>query len=215
MIAGSSVGALKGAFLAADPSPQRADQLATLWRRMPGRRVFPGSRMGVAARVLGRTISLYSNEGLRRLLIEQLPYRVLEEASVPLIVVATDLGTGRERRLHTGPVAEAVLASAAIPGIYPPVGRDGALLVDGRARPASRAASANVTSAVSVQPPSRVANVISWRSGTRSISDAAVNRPVDWEIEPSGLAMALTPVVAATTTALPCSTARRRAIASC
>ena len=46
-------------------------------------------------------------------------------------VIATDLLSGAEVRLSEGDAAEAVLASAAIPGIFPPVSRDGRQLIDG------------------------------------------------------------------------------------
>jgi NTE family protein len=47
------------------------------------------------------------------------------------VVVATELATGAERRLRRGPVIDAVLASAAIPGVFPPVHWDGVWLCDG------------------------------------------------------------------------------------
>lgn len=72
-----------------------------------------------------------SPEALRRTIQRGLPYRHIEDAAVRLVVVATDLRTGEERRLERGPVVDAVLASAAIPGVFPPVLWEGALLVDG------------------------------------------------------------------------------------
>lgn len=80
-------------------------------------------------RLAGRGDYLYSPAALRRLLEASLPYGRLEEAAVPLVVVATDLATGLERRLSAGLVIDAVLASAAIPGLFPPVRWEGALLV--------------------------------------------------------------------------------------
>jgi NTE family protein len=68
---------------------------------------------------------------LRALLETHLGYRQIEDASVSLVVVATDLSTGAERRLRAGPVVPAVLASAAIPGVFAPVPWGSDLLVDG------------------------------------------------------------------------------------
>lgn len=132
LIVGSSVGAINGAFLAAVPGAAQAERLVQLWRQLQGHQVLRGSRLALTARVLRRASSLYSDAALRRLLAEQLPYRLLEEAKVPLIVVAGDIRAGTPRQLRHGPVVEAVLASAAIPGIYPPVRwPDGTQLVDG------------------------------------------------------------------------------------
>jgi hypothetical protein len=53
------------------------------------------------------------------------------------------------------------------------------------------------------------------RNGTVSTIRSSVNIPVDRTTLPSGRTTALTPLIAATTTARPCSIARRRAIPSC
>ncbi len=66
-----------------------------------------------------------------------------------------------------------------------------------------------------IAPPNLVANVMSVRNGTESTIRSSVNMPVDWTTLPSGRTTALTPLIAATTTARPCSMARSRAIASC
>src|SRR5260370_2494420 len=55
----------------------------------------------------------------------------LEQAAIPLHLVAFDLLAGTEVRLSDGPLADAVLAAAAIPGVLPPVRWRGRLLVDG------------------------------------------------------------------------------------
>jgi NTE family protein len=68
---------------------------------------------------------------LRNLLHQHLLFDDLEDAPIQLLVVATDLLTGREVPLHTGDAHRAVLASCAIPGIFPPVPLDGMALVDG------------------------------------------------------------------------------------
>ena len=55
----------------------------------------------------------------------------LEDAEIPLEVVTTSLTNGEERWIADGPVVDALLVSAAIPAIFPPVAIDGDLLVDG------------------------------------------------------------------------------------
>ena len=131
LLVGTSVGAINASFLAADPSPERARCLVKIWQELRTRDVFPTSAGGQLVHLALGSDHLCSPDGLRALLDQHRGYREIEEATVPLVVVATDLLTGAERRLRAGPVVPAVLASAAIPGVFPPVswGRD--LLVDG------------------------------------------------------------------------------------
>ena len=68
---------------------------------------------------------------LRRLIARHLQLERLEHAEVSLHLVALDLLSGQEVRLSEGPALDSVLAAAAIPGVFPPVRRDGQLLVDG------------------------------------------------------------------------------------
>ena len=55
----------------------------------------------------------------------------IEEANIPLAIVATDVGTGEKIVFRSGSVRDAVLASTAIPGLFAPFTKDGRLLVDG------------------------------------------------------------------------------------
>jgi NTE family protein len=59
--------------------------------------------------------------GLRSLLRRHIDFDRLENAAIPLHVIAAELKSGRERRLSDGDVIEAVVASAAIPAVFPPV----------------------------------------------------------------------------------------------
>ncbi len=74
---------------------------------------------------------LLSNEKLGALLGENIGKKRIEDARIPLAIVATDIATGEEVVLYEGDVAKAVMASSCIPGIYVPVELDGRLLVDG------------------------------------------------------------------------------------
>lgn len=107
------MGAVNAAVLAAEPTLERAAELVPVWAALSGRDVFPGSRIEPpgAPRAADH---LYAPTGLRHLLERHLPHTRIEEAAVPLVVVAADLTTGAERRLTQGPVVEAVLARAAI-----------------------------------------------------------------------------------------------------
>jgi NTE family protein len=129
LVVGCSVGAVNGAALAGDPTLAGVERLAEVWRNLDGDAVFPTGPLG-GIRLLRRGTAVASNEGLARLL-DGLGYERIEDAAVALHVVATSLRTGRARWFSSGPVREAVLASAALPGIFPPVEVDGELLIDG------------------------------------------------------------------------------------
>ncbi len=130
LVVGASAGAINGAYLAGDPTPAGVKRLAAIWRGLRRRDVFPlGWRSLVG--LLGRRNFMVASDGLRRLLEQNLPFRDLESAAVPLHVVATDVLGGATVRLSSGPAVEAVLASCAIPAAFPPVLIDGRHLMDG------------------------------------------------------------------------------------
>jgi NTE family protein len=130
LIVGTSVGAINGAYLAASPTAAGVARLETLWRGLRRRDVFPVSLRSLIG-LAGRRNYMVDPSGLRRILEAHLPYRHLEEAAVPLHVVATDLLGGAVVRLSAGPVVEAVLASCAIPAAFPPVRIGAQYLMDG------------------------------------------------------------------------------------
>lgn len=131
ILVGTSVGALNAAFLAAGPSPRRVAELADIWSGLQRRDVFPTSWRSVAGALRGSSSALVDPKPLRQLLERTIPYERIEDAPWPLAVVATEVETGREVLLTRGSVIDAVMASASIPGIFPPVDVDGHLLMDG------------------------------------------------------------------------------------
>ncbi|MBF8185998.1 patatin-like phospholipase family protein [Nonomuraea sp. K274] len=123
LIIGTSVGALNGAIVAAHPG-QAAPWLDRVWTRLRRHEVYP---LGF---LVSRS-SVFADRGLRRLITRaELPSRI-EQLEIPFTAVATDLVTGAEVLLDRGDLESALLASAAIPGVLPPVDRDGRTLVDG------------------------------------------------------------------------------------
>lgn len=130
-LVGCSAGALNAAMLAADPTADGLDRLRALWLNGQEDIVAPFSRFDGVRLLTHRGVSLQTNAGLRRLLEATLPHRRFEDFPVPFHVVATSLTTNSERWFSKGDVIEPILASAALPAIFPPVEIDGDVLVDG------------------------------------------------------------------------------------
>jgi NTE family protein len=132
VIVGTSAGALNGAYIASRPqTPPTADSLARIWRELHRGQVFPVNPLTGLLGFLGIRDHLVPESGLERLIERHVQCPELEEFPIPLHVVAVDVVTGQELRLSQGPVLEAVLASAAIPGVLQPVSWEGRTLMDG------------------------------------------------------------------------------------
>jgi NTE family protein len=131
VVVGVSVGALNAVAIADDPSLGGVEALQSLWLRMRKDDLFPGGRLVSAWRAVTRSSSLYSNSGLRRVIDQHLSASSFEDLVIPAHVVATDLRTGEEAWFCRGLITDALLASAAMPGVLPPVEIDGAVYIDG------------------------------------------------------------------------------------
>jgi NTE family protein len=130
LVVGASAGAINAAFFAAEPSARTLAKMSSLWTSMTTRRALGLSWRSVLG-IVGLADHVASPAHLRELLRRDLGYADFGEARVPVHVVCTDLATGEEVVLSAGPVADAVLASAAIPGVFPPVALAGRRLIDG------------------------------------------------------------------------------------
>ena len=130
VLVGTSVGALNAAAIAADPTPAGVDLLADVWLSLRGDDLFPGTRVQRALHFVRKGDHLYSNEGIRAL-VRKLHVRTFEEMQKPLSIVAANLRTGAEYVFESGPIAPPLIATTALPGIFPPVLIDGELYVDG------------------------------------------------------------------------------------
>lgn len=145
---GASVGAVNGAAYAGDPTPAGMEHLAEIWCSLSGDTIFPRGRVHGPWTFFRQRPAVHPNTGLRHILERGLTFERLEDAAVPIEVVATSLHDGRERWLTEGPAIEAVLASAAIPAMFPPVRIGDDLLIDGGVVdnvPISRAIDAGVS----------------------------------------------------------------------
>ncbi|HLN09537.1 MAG TPA: patatin-like phospholipase family protein [Xanthobacteraceae bacterium] len=130
MVVGSSVGALNAAYYAGAPSAAGVERLAKIWLGMRRRDIFPVSWRTMLT-FLGRRDFLVPADGIRRLAETLLPYRDLQDAKLPVHVVATDLLSGEPVVLSTGSAAQALVASTAFPAAFAPVMLDHRWLADG------------------------------------------------------------------------------------
>lgn len=161
-IAGSSVGALVGAFAAAGITPAGMTELALQLRK---RDIFDVNYRALLVRQ-HRAHALYRGTGLARFLAAHLPDVALSELALPLWLNAVNINTGRPAVFGPAPcgadapLRAAVAASCALPGFFPPVAIDGDHYIDGGvldplpvalARCASRQASVHHVGGLPVQ----------------------------------------------------------------
>jgi predicted acylesterase/phospholipase RssA len=148
VVVGTSIGAWNGALLALDPTLRGVDAIEAAWSDAHPTRVLLGIeppanapaqahatlRMLTAARrVAAGRPSLYGDAGVREFVQRLVSDRTFEQLAVPLRIVATDITHGTRAIFDSGPLAPAVLASSAIPGIFPPVRIGDTVYVDGGA----------------------------------------------------------------------------------
>lgn len=119
LIAGSSMGALVASFYGAGIDIDRLYKLSTAFKRKYFLD-FTVPKMGfIAGKKVKEFIKVFTHG------------KNIEELSIPIGIVATDLLTGEKVVFQTGPVADAVRASISIPGIFVPEKYNGRILVDG------------------------------------------------------------------------------------
>ncbi|MEW5734974.1 MAG: patatin-like phospholipase family protein [Thermodesulfobacteriota bacterium] len=131
LIVGASVGAINGAFFAQEPTPKGAAALTEIWQGLKRPDVFPLSAMEGAKAFLALSNNLVNPSHLRRLIRKHLAVSNLEDLPVPFCAVATDFLSGSEVCIKSGPALPALMASAAIPAVFPPVLLGGRNLIDG------------------------------------------------------------------------------------
>jgi NTE family protein len=130
LVIGTSVGAINGAFVAADPD-SAADRLAALWEGAHLQRAFSGTLLGRATRLARSGTHLHEIEPLLRMLDDELPAKDFSDLQLPFSCVAANIEHATAQWFTSGPLAPAVLASCAVPGLLPPVEIDGQHYFDG------------------------------------------------------------------------------------
>jgi NTE family protein len=131
LVFGASAGAFNAAWVAGDPELARLDDLADIWLVLRTRDVFPLRPLRGLLGFLGRRESLFPPDSVRAIVTRNLRFERLEDAPIPLCVVATEVTSGREVALTRGSAVDAIVASASIPGVLPPVEVAGQTLMDG------------------------------------------------------------------------------------
>jgi NTE family protein len=131
LVVGTSVGALNGAFFAASPDAESVARLTKLWEAAGASDVFGGSILGRLSRLAKSRTHLHDAEPLRRLLLDLLEVDRIEHLAVPFQCVAASIERAAGHWFADGPIVPAVMASAAVPGLLPPVEIDGEHFVDG------------------------------------------------------------------------------------
>ena len=132
LLVGTSAGAMNAAWVAAHgTSKESLDGLAGVWTRLRRRDVFPVDVRTALRAILGQRPAVTSPDRLQRLVTVCAGISTLEEAVIPVHLVTADLLSGQTVTLSSGSLVSGVLASAAVPGVLPPIVRDGRHLVDG------------------------------------------------------------------------------------
>ena len=131
LVLGTSVGAINGALVAADPTPRAVERLSSLWQGMGRTGVFAGSLVGRVGTAVRSRTHLYSSSSLRALLEADLGEVAIEDLAVPYQCVAACVERSAEHWFSSGPLVPAILASSAVPGLLPPVRLNGEHFLDG------------------------------------------------------------------------------------
>jgi NTE family protein len=128
LVVGSSAGAMNAAFLATDPSPGGADRLCDIWRSVRNREVIPGGLLAKAWRLITGKPSIFAGEPLRAFVQKHIPPGMETFGDLPsavkLYITAANLQTSALYLFGedpSAPLLDAVLASSAFPGGFPPV----------------------------------------------------------------------------------------------
>jgi NTE family protein len=116
--------------LLADDPIGASGRLTGIWSGCKRSHVIGESRFRQLLNLLGGHF-MFNSAQLRRLFAQHVAARTFEELEIRFACVATDLRTGLPAILSDGPLLDALLATCAIPGVFPLIRRDGRLLADG------------------------------------------------------------------------------------
>jgi NTE family protein len=127
LIVGTSGGSIVGALYADNPD---AKELKKIMQKMNIDDFVDFSVLSVI-HSLSLSSGFVDGKNSEKFLLKNMTAKNFEELKIPFISVATDIVTGRTIPINSGPIAPAVRASCAIPGLFAPVEMYGMMLVDG------------------------------------------------------------------------------------
>ena len=133
LVLGTSIGAFNGALVASQPDLAVVEKLTELWQSMSSAREagYGDRTLRTVRRAVASGTHLWSAEPLRQRLVEQLGDLTFEELPVTFQVCAASIERSAEHWFTSGRVVDAVVASAAVPGLLPPAVVDGEHYLDG------------------------------------------------------------------------------------
>jgi NTE family protein len=121
LVVGTSIGAITGAAVAAEPRVEVVERLTEAWASPAASGVYGEPWYRQLRRFARSRINLYDPAPLRELITTATGGRTtFEELEVPLVVSAACIERAAEHWFDSGPLVEAVLASASVPGALPP-----------------------------------------------------------------------------------------------
>ena len=130
LVVGCSVGAINGAGFADAPTVEGIAGIEALWVDLDKHDLLPSGWANAVA-LARRGEAIHDLSGLRHMAEETLRATTFEELAVHFECVATDVAGAREVWFDSGPIVEPILASSALPAIYPAVEIDGVRYLDG------------------------------------------------------------------------------------
>ena len=128
---GCSVGALNGAALCEEPTVENVERLTELWLNLHGKDVMPTGWFSTAVQLARRGEALHTLGALRELIESFLTAENFDDLAVHFECVVTAIDEAAEVWLDHGSLVDAILASSAIPSVYPSVVIDGVRYRDG------------------------------------------------------------------------------------
>jgi NTE family protein len=131
LVLGTSVGALNGALVAREPSLTVIDRMTRLWQDASTARAISDRPLRTVRRAVSTGTHLYSSAYLQQRLVAEFGETTFADLPVRLQVCAASIERAAEHWFSTGRLVEAIMASAAVPGLLPPAEVDGEHYLDG------------------------------------------------------------------------------------
>lgn len=131
LIVGTSIGAINGAVFAADPGSGGVGRLGDLWAEVGSLDLFTSNPVGWAKNLTRSRVAVEDPGPLEDLLDNALPVSTFDELALPFECVAASIEAAAERWFSEGPLLPALLASSAVPVLFPPVEIEGEHFYDG------------------------------------------------------------------------------------